>query len=159
MNELHRNVEAALRGFEPKYKVHDHSRLSTTIRNPQDFASALGYNIQRITKTLFLRSHDVETYAAAVCSMDRRLNLKLAARILGAKRLEAAPLRDLETMTGYAKNGMSPLGLGKDISVMVDMSLFSYVTILISGGAPGIEIELAPTDLVLISKATVEKIT
>jgi Cys-tRNA(Pro)/Cys-tRNA(Cys) deacylase len=159
MNVLHKNVQDAISKFEFEYKIHDHSNLSSEIRNPNDFAAALGYSIQRITKTLFLRSHDGQTYAAAVCSMDRRLNFKSTASAIGTKRVEAASSEDLQVKTGYPRNGVSPLGLAQDITVVVDRLLFDYPTVLIGGGAAAIEIEVSPSDLVRISGATVESIT
>jgi Cys-tRNA(Pro)/Cys-tRNA(Cys) deacylase len=157
--KLHENVQAAIGRLETGYEIHDHGELSSKIRNPADFAAALGYPIQRITKTLFLRSHGGEIYAVAVCSIDRRINFKSTANALGVKRVEAASLEDLQAKTGYPKNGVSPLGLTGDIAVVVDRPLFDYPTVLIGGGATAIEIELSPADLVRISGATVESIT
>jgi Cys-tRNA(Pro)/Cys-tRNA(Cys) deacylase len=159
MNELHKNVQDAISKLGTEYKVHDHSKFSSEIRNPNDFAAALGYSIQRITKTLFLRGHDGQTYAAAVFSMDRRLDFKSTANAIGTKRVEAASSENLQVKTGYPKNGVSPLGLAEDITVVVDRLLLDYPTVLIGGGATGIEVELSPSDLVRISGATVESIT
>lgn len=71
MNKFYKNVLDAINKLGSEYKVRDHGKLSSQIRNPNDFAAALGYPIQRITKTLFLRSRDGRAYAA-VCLMDRR---------------------------------------------------------------------------------------
>lgn len=159
MNELHQNVQAAINKLEAKYKIHDHRKLSSEIKSPNDFATALGYPIQRITKTLFLRGQDGQSYAAAVCSIDRRLNFKSVACVIGAKRVETAPPEDLQLKTSYPRNGVSPLGLAEDITVVVDRLLFDYPTVLVGGGAAEIEVELSPSDLVLISRATVESLT
>jgi Cys-tRNA(Pro)/Cys-tRNA(Cys) deacylase len=159
MTALHGNVQGAISGLAPRYKVHDHEKLPSRIKTPQDFAAALGYPLQRITKTLFLRSHDGGMHAVAVCSIDRRLDLKSIAGATGARRLEVAPLELLEEKTGYSRNGVSPLGLAPDISVVMDAQLFDYPTVLVGGGAAGIEIELSPADLSLLSRAMVENIT
>lgn len=159
MNELHENVQDAISKSELACKVHDHSKLPLKIRSPNDFAAALGYSINRITKTLFLRSHDGQTYAAAVCSMDRRLDFKSTANAIGVKRVEVASPEALREKTGYPRNGVSPLGLAEDIVIVVDRLLFDYPTILVGGGATGIEIELSPSDLVRISGARTEGIT
>jgi Cys-tRNA(Pro)/Cys-tRNA(Cys) deacylase len=159
MNKPHKNVLDAINKLGTEYKVHNHGKLSSQIRNPNDFAAALGYPIQRITKTLFLRSHDGQAYVAAVCSMDRRLNFRSIANAIGTKRVEAASSEYLQIKTGYPRNGVSPLGLAEDITVVVDRLLFDYPTVLIGGGTSEIEIELSPSDLVRISRATVESIT
>ena len=157
--KLHRNVEAAIRNLEAEFKIRDHGDYSVEIKNPRDFAEALGCPIECITKTLFLCSRDRESYAVAVCSVDRRLDLKSVANAIGAKRVEVASPEDLQVKTGYPRNGVSPLGLARDIVVVVDRLLLDCETILIGGGAAAIEIELAPRDLVRISGATVETIT
>jgi Cys-tRNA(Pro)/Cys-tRNA(Cys) deacylase len=159
VNELHERVLAVITTLDTPYEIHDHSAFDQSIQNPADFAAALGYPLQRITKTLFLRTHDGQSFAAAVCSTDRRLNFKSMARAIGAKRLETASSEDLSAQTDYPRNGVSPLGLRDDIAVVVDRDLFDYPTVLIGGGAAGIEIELPPADLVRLSKATTESIT
>jgi len=158
-HKLHKNVQVALSESAAEYKVYDHANLSTEIRNSQDFASALEFSIQRITKTLFLCSHGRETYIAAVCSVDRRLDFKSIASLIGVKRVEAASAEDLAIKTGYPRNGVSPLGLGGDIAVMVDGPLLDYSTVLVGGGAVAIEVELSPSDLVRIAGATTHDIT
>jgi Cys-tRNA(Pro)/Cys-tRNA(Cys) deacylase len=157
--KLHKNVQDAMSGVEAEYTIHDHNELSSEIRSPHDLAAALGYQTKRITKTLFLRSHDGQIYAAAVCSIDQRLSFKLTADAVGARRVEVAPQEDLRIQTGYPRNGVSPLGLTEDIVVVVDRPLFDYPTILIGGGATAIEIELIPSELIRISKATLKSIT
>lgn len=162
MNELHKlheNVQAVLNGLQAEYKIHDHSKISSEIRSPQDFAVALRYPIQRITKTLFLSSQDRQIYAVAVCSIDRRINFKSTAKAVGLNRIEVASAEDLRTGTGYPENGVSPLGLAENITVVMDRLLLDYPTVLIGGGATAIEIELSPSDLMLISGATAESIT
>lgn len=158
-HKLHKNIQAAISKLEIECKVHDHGELLSEVRNPHDFAAALGYPVQRIAKSLFLHSYDRQIYAVAVCPIDRRLNFKSTARALGVKRVEVAGPEDLRAKTDYPTNGVSPLGLAEDIAVVVDQPLFDYPTVLIGGGATAIEIELSPADLVLLSRATVTNIT
>jgi Cys-tRNA(Pro)/Cys-tRNA(Cys) deacylase len=81
------------------------------------------------------------------------------ASAVGTNRLGAASSEDLQVRTGYPRNGVSPLGLAEDITVVVDRLLLDYPTVLIGGDATGIEVELSPADLIRISAATVESIT
>jgi Cys-tRNA(Pro)/Cys-tRNA(Cys) deacylase len=159
IEKLHENVRAAIRGLDAEWKVYDHRELATEIRTPADFASALGYPVERIAKTLFLCSPDRQAYAAAVCSVSRRLDFKSAAGAIRVSRVEVASAEDLAVMTGYPRNGVSPLGLADGISVVVDSLLLDYPSILIGGGAAAVEIEIAPADLVRISGAAVASIT
>jgi Cys-tRNA(Pro)/Cys-tRNA(Cys) deacylase len=159
IEKLHENVYAAIRGLEGECKIYDHRELATEIRTPADFAAALGYPVERIAKTLFLCSPDRKAYAAAVCSVSRRLDFKSAAGAIGVSRVEVASAEDLGVKTGYPRNGVSPLGLADGISVVVDRPLLDYPSILIGGGAAAVEIEIAPADLVRISGAAVTSIT
>jgi Cys-tRNA(Pro)/Cys-tRNA(Cys) deacylase len=158
-SKLHKSVQDALTGPEVEYKVHDHGDLLSEISSPADFAAALGYPVQRIARTLFLRSHDRQAYAVAVWSADRRLNFKAAASAAGLKRVEAASPEELQAKTGYPRNGVSPLGLTGGTAVVVDSSLLGYETILIGGGVTAIEVELAPADLIRVTGATVADIS
>ena len=78
--------------------------------------------------------------------MDRRLNFRSIANAIGTKRVEAASPEYLQIKTGYPRNGVSPLGLAEDITVVVDRLLFDYPTVLIGGGTAEIEIELSPSE-------------
>jgi len=159
IEKLHENVYAAIRGLEGECKVYDHRKLAAEIRTPADFAAALGYPVERIAKTLFLCSPDRQAYAAAVCSVSRRLDFKSAAGAIGVDRVELASAEDLRVKTGYPRNGVSPLGLPDGISVVLDRPLLDYPSILIGSGAAEVEIEIAPADLVRISGAAVTSIT
>ena len=159
LHRLHGNVQRAVSRLEIDGKIHDHGQFESEIKNAQDFAAALGYSIERITKTLFLRSHDRQRYCVAVTSADRRLDFKSVAAATGVKRLEAAPPDELAVKTGYPRNGVSPLGLADDIAVIVDTPLLDCPTVLVGGGTTAVEIELTPADLVRVSRATVASIT
>jgi Cys-tRNA(Pro)/Cys-tRNA(Cys) deacylase len=147
MTELHPRVEEVLTDSGVDYKVHRHADYAGTIRNAEDFSRALDYEISRITKTLFVRTQDRTEFAALVCSMDKRIDFKAAARALGHKRLETASRDDLEAQIGYPINGVSPLGLPPAIHVVIDESLRQYPTVLIGGGETAVEVEISPEDL------------
>jgi Cys-tRNA(Pro)/Cys-tRNA(Cys) deacylase len=63
-----------------------------------------------------------------------------------------------ERATGYVAGGISPLGHRKRLPVVVDRSATAFDTIFCSGGRRGLEIELAPTDLVRLADAVVADI-
>jgi Cys-tRNA(Pro)/Cys-tRNA(Cys) deacylase len=159
IEKLHENVSAAIRGVGAEWKVFDHRDLAAEIRTPDDFASALGYPVERIAKTLFLCSPDRQVYAAAVCSISRRLDFKSTAEAIGVSKVKVASVEDLAARTGYPQHGVSPLGLADGISVVVDRLLLDYPSVLIGGGAAAVEVEIAPADLVRISGAAVASIT
>lgn len=158
-HKLHTRVRDALAPLDGGYTVYDHGAMPAEVKSPYDFAAALGYPAQQITKTLFLTSRDAAVYVAAVCSVDRRLDFNAVARAVGVKHTEVASADDLQAKTDYPRNGVSPLGLTADIAVVVDTSVLGFATVLIGGGAAAIEVELDPSDLVHLSRATVKNIT
>lgn len=161
MNSPHPKVFSLLGESGVDAKIHDHEAFATRISSPQDFADALGYSLRRITKTVFLRSKSSsERYAVAVCGMDRKLDFKaIAGSVEPPERMEVASADDLDRITGYPKHGVSPLGLPAGVEVLLDESLLDETTVLVGGGAAGVEIELDPSDLAAIAGARIAKIT
>ncbi|HET6805631.1 MAG TPA: YbaK/EbsC family protein [Frateuria sp.] len=128
------------------YRVHCHDDFTRSIRSPQDFAQALGYELRRITKTLFVKCRDAERYYLLVCGMDKRIDLQGLAGRLGATRLELASLPDLQRHVGYPPTSVTPIAVG-GIPVLMDESLLACETVLTGSGVPRVEIEIAPADL------------
>jgi Cys-tRNA(Pro)/Cys-tRNA(Cys) deacylase len=94
----------------------------------------------------------------AVVPVAGQLDLKLLAAALGTKRIEMAPVADAERSSGYVAGGISPLGQRRPLTTVVDTSLVSYDTVFVSAGRRGLEIELAPVDLVSLANAMVATI-
>jgi Cys-tRNA(Pro)/Cys-tRNA(Cys) deacylase len=150
---MHPNVHAALESGKISYINHLHTSYNTPINSPADFALALGYDIGRITKSVFVRSTDKEKYAMAVCSIDKKLNFQILARQLACNKVEVAGKDELQQLVGYPQTGVSPLGL-INIPVYLDEGLLCFKTILIGAGIAGEEIELSPRDLLQACGAT-----
>ncbi|HSI49719.1 MAG TPA: YbaK/EbsC family protein [Ideonella sp.] len=128
------------------YSVRRHDDFEQPIRTPADFADALGYDLSRITKTLFLKGRVGARHYLVVCGMDKRIDLHSLAAKLDEGRLEMASLSELRDLVGYPPTSVTPIAV-PDIPVFVDETLFSHATILTGAGVPRVEIELAPTDL------------
>ncbi len=86
------------------------------------------------------------------------LDLKAAARAAGEKSLTMMHVRDLFAETGYVRGGCSPIGMKKQFPVLIDETCELWETVYVSGGRRGLQIELAPEDLVGFTKATVADI-
>lgn len=134
------------------YKVHRHDDFERSIRSPKDFADALGYDLSRITKTLFLKSRDEERHFLVVCGMDKRVDLCRLAAGLATRRLEMAPLSDLQDRVGYPPTSVTPIAV-PDIPVFIDETLLAHATVLTGAGVPRVEIELSPADLKALCRA------
>lgn len=145
--------------MDVRYEVRRHDDHATPIHGPQDFADALGYDISRITKSLFLRARDGSRHAMVVCAADRRVDLRAVAQALGCGRMEVAPVEELAALVGYPPQGVSPFGLRDGISVLVDENLAGGPTVLVGGGDTGVEIEVAVDALLLGAGAQLAPVT
>ena len=148
---MNAKVSEALQAHAGKYCVRRHSDFPQPIRTPADFAAQLGYPLERITKTLLVRSADGR-HAVLVASMGKKVDFTAVARELASKRIEVAPASELLSLTGYPPNGVSPLGID-NLPVLMEEGLFVFDTILIGGGQPGVEIEIDPNILLEITRA------
>jgi len=120
-------------------------------------AAALGIDPARIHKTL-IASVDGRLVAALV-PVDRELDLKALATALGGRRAEMADPAAAERSSGYVVGGISPFGQKRPLPTVVDAAALAYATILVSGGRRGLQVELAPADLVRLTGATVAAVS
>ncbi len=111
-------------------------------------AQALGRPPGQLFKTLIV-SIDGELRAFVVPA-DRQLDLRSV-----GKRAELAGRGEAERATGYVVGGISPLGQRRPLPTVVDVAALDWETILVSAGRRGLQIELAPQDLIALTAATV----
>ncbi|MFF2396595.1 Cys-tRNA(Pro) deacylase [Nocardia sp. NPDC058114] len=118
----------------------------------------LGVRAEQIFKTLVIELSS-GTLAVAVLPVPARLSLKAAAAALGAPKASMADKTKAERTTGYVLGGVSPLGQRKKLPTVVDASALDWDRVLCSAGKRGLEIELAPADLVRACAAVTAPIT
>jgi Cys-tRNA(Pro)/Cys-tRNA(Cys) deacylase len=119
----------------------------------EEAAAALGVPADRIFKTLIATVDG--TLTCAVVPVAGRLDLKALASALGAKRAEMAEPAAAARATGYVVGGISPLGQRSRLAVVVDESALQFETIFVSAGKRGLQVQLAPADLVRVTAARV----
>jgi Cys-tRNA(Pro)/Cys-tRNA(Cys) deacylase len=151
---MHPRVASVLRTHSIQFQIHRHSTFAAEIRSPEAFANALGYELRRITKSLFVRCKAGSVRAMIVCPVNKRVDLAAVATNLQCKKVEMAAHSELEDEVGYPPTGVSPLGLD-GTPVFMDASLFDCPTILIGSGEKGVELELSPSDLREITGASI----
>ncbi|MFD6107824.1 Cys-tRNA(Pro) deacylase [Nocardia salmonicida] len=118
----------------------------------------LGVHAAQIFKTLVIELSS-GALAVAVVPVPARLSLKAAAAALGASKASMADKTKAERTTGYVLGGVSPLGQRKKLPTVVDASALHWDRVLCSAGKRGLEIELAPADLVRACAAVTAPIT
>ncbi|ACQ79699.1 ybaK/ebsC protein [Beutenbergia cavernae DSM 12333] len=117
-------------------------------------AQALDVPADRVLKTLVAEATP-GGLVVAVLPGDATLDLKALAQALGAKRAAMADPAAAERSTGYVRGGISPLGQRTRLVTAVDASVLAHDTVLVSAGRRGLDVELAPADLVRLTAAVV----
>ena len=123
-------------------------------------AETLGVRAEQIFKTLVieLSGGDRPGLAVAVVPVPAKLSLKLASAALGASKAKMADAKAVTRTTGYVLGGVSPVGQRTRLPTVVDSSATHFDRVLCSAGKRGLEIELAPADLVSVTEAVVADI-
>jgi Cys-tRNA(Pro)/Cys-tRNA(Cys) deacylase len=122
----------------------------------EDAAAALGVDPARIHKTLIAAVDG--RLAVAVVPVAAALDLKAFAGALAGRKAGMADPVDAERATGYVRGGISPLGQRRLLPTVLDAAALGHATILVSAGRRGLQVELAPADLVRLSGAIVAAI-
>lgn len=91
-------------------------------------------------------------YYVFVIPVDKEIDMKKAARIVGEKSLDMIPVKDINRITGYIRGGVTALGMKKLYPTVVQESAKNFQEIIISGGRLGTQILLNPEDLVTVLK-------
>lgn len=87
-------------------------------------------------------------YYVFVLPVARELDLKKAARAVGAKAVELLPVKEINAVTGYIRGGCTAIGMKKQYPTVIDQSAGEFDRIIISGGRIGSQIFLAPDDFI-----------
>ena len=113
---------------------------------------ALGIDAARVFKTIVVSVDG--RLGLCVVPADAEVDLKAAADALGGRRAVIAAPAEAEKATGYVLGGISPLGTRRPLPTVLDASASAWPTIHVSAGRRGLEIELAPDDLVTLVRGT-----
>ncbi len=144
-------TSAARAGID--YEVHRYDHDPEAPSYGLEAAQALGVPAERVFKTLVV-SVD-ERFVVAVVPVSGELDLKALAAAVGGHKATMAHPSEAERATGYIIGGISPLGQKRKLPVVVDRTASSWSTIFVSAGRRGLEIELAPADLVRLAGAQI----
>ncbi|HEY7013549.1 MAG TPA: Cys-tRNA(Pro) deacylase [Streptosporangiaceae bacterium] len=139
------------------HSVHTYTHDPRHASYGAEASEALGVEPGRVLKTLVA---DVDgKLTVGVVPVAAQLDLKALAAAVGGKKAALADVAAAERATGYVAGGISPVGQRKRLPVVIDSTAMDYPTVFCSGGRRGLEIELAPADLVRAAAATVAPIS
>lgn len=147
----------ALTSANVAFTLHEYDHDRNAVSYGLEAAEMLGVEADRVFKTL-LASLDGRLVVGVV-PVTARLDLKALARALGGSRAEMAEVRAAERATGYVAGGISPFGQKRAHPTVVDETVQLWDTVYVSGGRRGLDLEIAPDDLVEVTGAILRDIS
>lgn len=133
------------------FTLHPYEHAAGTPSYGGEAADALGLSRDEVFKTLVARVDGA--LVTAVVPVDGSLDLKALATALSGKKAAMAEPADAERATGYVVGGISPLGQRSRMSTVVDESVLGLTAVYVSAGRRGLQLRLAPADLLRVSAA------
>ncbi|MCL1595262.1 MAG: Cys-tRNA(Pro) deacylase [Actinomycetia bacterium] len=141
-----------LEGSGVEFRVHEYAIIRNDVSYGEAVAEAVGVIPQRLFKTLLVTVDG--SSVVAIVPVSAQLALKKLARVVGGKHAVMAEPADAERITGYVVGGISPFGQRRRSPTYVDRSAADHATVFVSAGHRGLQVELAPADLIAVATAT-----
>ena len=146
------NAVRALEALGIKLELHDYE-VDEDDLTAETVARKVGLPPEQVWKTLVARG-DRHGVCLAVVPGNAELDLKGLARVTGDRKVETVALKEVQSLTGYIRGGVTALAGKKDYPVFVDETVELYDVISISAGVRGTQVFLAPADYLRATKAT-----
>jgi Cys-tRNA(Pro)/Cys-tRNA(Cys) deacylase len=137
---------AALIAAGVSFTEHPYEHDTATTDFGREAAEVLGVEPERVFKTLLVEVDGA--LVVGIVPVTGMLDLKALASVVGGKKAEMADPRVAEKRTGYVVGGISPIGQRVAHPTVLDESAELWDTVFVSGGRRGLDIELAPADLI-----------
>jgi Cys-tRNA(Pro)/Cys-tRNA(Cys) deacylase len=147
------NAMKLLEGQKVPYEAYAYP---ANLREAQEVATALDMPAGQVFKTLVLPRPKPGKPMLVMIPADRQLDLKKLAKAVGEKKLKMATQREAERLTGLQVGGISALALlNRGFDIYLDESALGFEQIIISAGQRGLQIKLAVSDLLKVSRARI----
>ena len=117
-------------------------------------AAKIGLPPEQVFKTLVARG-DRHGIVMAVIPGDQELNLKALAAAAGERKIQLVPVKELQSLTGYIRGGVTALAAKRDFPVYVDETIEVFAVVSISAGVRGFQILISPADYLRATKGTI----
>lgn len=138
------------------YSVHTYENKDGKI-DGISVAGKIGKEIEMVYKTLVVKDTGNGIYVFVI-PVEAELDLKKAAKVVNAKKLEMIAVKDIQKTTGYIRGGCSPIGMKKKYETILDESVNKQSSIIVSGGKIGVQIEIEVNNLIQVTEARVEDV-
>jgi Cys-tRNA(Pro)/Cys-tRNA(Cys) deacylase len=120
----------------------------------ENVAAKVGLPPEQVFKTLAVRG-DRNGVAVAVIPGSYELDFKALGRLTGDRKVEMLPLKEVQSVTGYIRGGVTALGMKKNYPVFADETIELWDQVCVSAGQRGMQVMMAPADYLRASGATV----
>lgn len=143
------------------YTLHPYDHDPRAASYGLEAANALGVDPARVFKTLLasLTTQGRRELVVGIVPVTAQLDLKALARALGGSRAVMAPVAEAERATGYVAGGISPVGQKRPHRTVLAESAASYDVIWVSAGRRGLDLAIAPADLISVTGAITRPIS
>ena len=155
--ELKTNVMRILEKEKVPYEAHYYPHGKEAV-DGVTVAELTGQNPDYVFKTLVTVSNKKE-YFVFVLPVAKELDLKKAAKAVGAKSIEMIHVKDILKITGYVRGGCSPLGMKKLYPTVFDASAENFDEIYVSGGRIGLTLKVNLESLLKVTNGKLADIT
>lgn len=144
------NVMRMLEQKKIRYTAHEYPHGDEAV-DGVTVAKLTGIAEEKIYKTLVARGASKNIYVFVI-PVAEELDLKKAAKAVGEKLIAMIHVSEINSITGYIRGGCSPIGMKKQFRTVYNSSIEDLETVLVSAGKIGYQIEIAPQDLIIMTR-------
>lgn len=151
------NAMRILDGLKIKYEVGEYDDDGEHVLEKGAagrMAEKLGVAPEMVYKTIVMRTESKEICVFCQSAV-HEINLKKARQAAGCKEINPVKPDELLGLTGYIRGGCTPIGMKKKFRTFIDKSILTQEQVCVSGGQRGVQIKIAPADLIKAVDAVV----
>ena len=156
--ETKTNAMRILERAKVPYTAHEYAHEEGVAVDGVTVAASMGEDPACVYKTLVTQGSS-KNYFVFVIPVAAELDLKAAARSVGEKSVAMIHVADINKVTGYVRGGCTSIGMKKQFPTIISKSILELEKVVVSGGRLGSQLELAPKDLIAVTRAKVEDVT